>query len=84
MLTLNYNREVKRLKVNVRKVHNRSKYRQNYQAELKRLSKVLLLAKKKAQETFLRSVISMLKGVEEIEKTFRRSKTVMTSSSQNH
>jgi hypothetical protein len=38
-------------------VHNRSRYRQNYQAELKRLSKELLIAKKKAQETFLRSVL---------------------------
>jgi hypothetical protein len=44
-----YNREVKRRKVKVRKVYNRGKYRQNYQAELKRLSKELLLAKKKAQ-----------------------------------
>jgi hypothetical protein len=41
----------------VRKVYNPSRYRQNYQAELKRLSKELLLAKKKAQETFLRSVL---------------------------
>jgi hypothetical protein len=52
-----YSREVKRLKVKVRKVYNLSKYRQNYQAELKRLSKELLLAKKKAQETFLRSIL---------------------------
>jgi hypothetical protein len=51
-----YNREVKRLKVKVRNVYNRSKYRENYQVELKPLSKELLLAKKKAQETFLRSV----------------------------
>jgi hypothetical protein len=77
-----YNREVKRLKVKVRNVYNQSRYRQNYQAELKRLPKELLLAKEKAQETFLRSVlqnvgnvglsfINMLKGVEEIEKIFR-------------
>jgi hypothetical protein len=52
-----YNREVKRLKVKVRKAYNRSKYRQNHQAELKQLSKELLLAKKKAQEAFLRSVL---------------------------
>jgi hypothetical protein len=52
-----YNREVKRLKIKMRNVHNRSKYRQNYQAELKRLSKDLLLTKKKAQETFLRSAL---------------------------
>jgi hypothetical protein len=51
------NRVVKRLRVKVRKVYNRSKYRQNYQAELKRLSKELLLAKKKDQETFLRLVL---------------------------
>jgi hypothetical protein len=38
-------------------VYNRSKCRQNYQAELKRLSKELLLENKKAQETFLRSVL---------------------------
>jgi hypothetical protein len=49
--------EVKRLKVKVRKVYNRSRYRQNYEEELKRLSKELPLAKKKAQETFLRSVL---------------------------
>jgi hypothetical protein len=46
-----YNREVRRLKVKVRKMYNRSRYRQNHQAELKLLSKKLLLAKKKAQET---------------------------------
>jgi hypothetical protein len=57
-----YNREVKRLKVKVRKLCNRSKYRQNYEAELKRLSKELLLAKKTAQETFLRSVSQNVGG----------------------
>ncbi|PNF26758.1 hypothetical protein B7P43_G18352 [Cryptotermes secundus] len=52
-----YNREVKRLKVKVRKAYHRSKYRQNYHVELKRLSRELLLAKKRAQETFLSSVL---------------------------
>jgi hypothetical protein len=52
-----YNREVKRLKVKVRKAHNKRKIRQHNQADLNRLSKELLVAKKKAQETFLRSVL---------------------------
>jgi hypothetical protein len=47
-----YIREDKRLKVKVRIVYNWSKYRHNHQAEPKRLSRELLLAKKKAQETF--------------------------------
>jgi hypothetical protein len=46
-----YNRAVKRLKVKVRKVYNQSKYSQNIQVELIRLSKELPLAKKKAPET---------------------------------
>jgi hypothetical protein len=52
-----YNREVKRLKKRVRKPYNRSKYGQNHQTQLKRISKELLLAKKEAQEIFLRSVL---------------------------
>ena len=44
-----YNREVNRLKVKVRKMYNKRKYEQPYQRELKRLSKELLVAKKKAQ-----------------------------------
>ena len=52
-----YNKEVKRLKVKVRKMYNMRKFGQTYQEELKRLSKDLLVAKKKAQETFLRSVL---------------------------
>jgi hypothetical protein len=47
-----YNKEVKRLKVKVRKARNRRKLGQQYREELKRLSKRLLLAKKIAQETF--------------------------------
>jgi hypothetical protein len=49
-----YNRELKRLKVKVRKAYSWSKYSQNNQAEQILLSKELLLAEKKAQETFLR------------------------------
>jgi hypothetical protein len=52
-----YNREVKCLKVKVRKVYSKRKFGQHYQLALKRLSKELLVAKKKAQETFLRSVL---------------------------
>jgi hypothetical protein len=51
-----YNREVKWLKVKVRKAYNTTKFGQHYQADLNRLPKELLVAKKKAQETFLRSV----------------------------
>jgi hypothetical protein len=52
-----YNKEVKRLKLEVRKMHNKRRFGQHYQAEMKRLSKELLVANKKAQETFLRSVL---------------------------
>jgi hypothetical protein len=52
-----YNREIKRLKAKVRKLYNRRKLGQHYQAALKRLSKELLVAKKNDQETFLRSVL---------------------------
>ena len=52
-----YNKLVIRLKVKVRKMYNKIIFGQPYQRELKRLSKELLVAKKKAQETFLRSVL---------------------------
>jgi hypothetical protein len=54
-----YNREVKRLKVKVkvRKAYNKRKFGQHYQADLNRLSKELLVAKRKVQETFLRSAL---------------------------
>jgi hypothetical protein len=52
-----YNKEVKCLKVKVRKMYNKRKFGQPYQRELKRLSMELLVAKKKAQETFLRAVL---------------------------
>jgi hypothetical protein len=48
---------VKRLKVKVRTAYNRRKLGEHYQAELKRLSKKLLTAKRNAQETFLSSVL---------------------------
>jgi len=38
-------------------MYNKRKYGQPYQADLKRLSKEFLVAKKKAQETFLLSVL---------------------------
>jgi len=47
-----YNKEVKQLKVKVRKMYNERTFGQPYQAERKRLSKELLVAKKKAQETY--------------------------------
>jgi len=52
-----YNKEVRRLKVKVGRAYNRRKFGQHYQADLKRLSKKLLTAKRKAQETFLSSVL---------------------------
>ena len=48
---------MKRLKVKVRRAYSRRKLGQHYQAELKRLSKNLLTAKRKAQEKFLSSVL---------------------------
>jgi len=50
-------KEVKRLRVKARKIYNKGKFVQPYQAEPKRFSKELLVAKKRAQETFLRSVL---------------------------
>ena len=47
-----YNKEVKRLKRKVRKMYNKRKLGQTYRRKLKRLAKELLVAKKKAQETF--------------------------------
>ena len=45
------------LKVKARKMYNKRKFGQPYKADLKRLSTEFLVAKKKAQETFLRSVL---------------------------
>ena len=52
-----YNKEVKRLKVKVRRTYSRRKLGDHYQAELKRLSRKLLTAKRNAQETFFSSVL---------------------------
>jgi hypothetical protein len=49
-----YNREVKRLKVKVRRVYNKRRFGQHYQDELKWLSKESLVAQRK---TFLCSVL---------------------------
>ena len=57
VLCPNYNKEVKRLKVKVRKMYNKRKFGQPHQRELNRLFKELLVAKKRAQETFLLSVL---------------------------
>ena len=87
------NKEGKRLKVKVRKMYSKRKFGQPYQADLKRLCRELLVAKKKAHETFLRSVlqkegrcwtssISMLNDVKEIEQIFRLLRTIMAGSSQ--
>jgi hypothetical protein len=52
-----YGKEVKRLKVKVRKMHNKRNFGQPYQAELERLSEELLVANKKVQEKCLLSVL---------------------------
>jgi len=52
-----YNKEVKRLKIKVRRAYNRRKLGEHYQAQLKRLYKKLLTAKRNAQEKFLSSVL---------------------------
>jgi hypothetical protein len=51
------NKEIKRLMVKGREMYNKRTFGQPYQQELKRLSKELLVAKKKAQETFFHSVL---------------------------
>ena len=53
-----YNKEIKRLKSKVRKAYNRRKLGVHYLEELKQLSKQLLVAKKSAQEGFLKSILS--------------------------
>ena len=52
-----YNKEIKRLKVKVREMYNKRKFGTPYEADLKLLSKELLVTKKKAQETFLLSIL---------------------------
>ena len=53
-----YNKEIKRLKANVRKAYNRRKLGAHYLEKLKQLSKRLLVAKKSAQAAFLKSILS--------------------------
>jgi hypothetical protein len=85
-----FNKDVKQLKVKVRKVYKKRKFGQPYQTELKLLFKELLVAKRKAQENLLRSPcktkveaeqssVSMLNDVKEREKVFRLSGTKMAS-----
>jgi hypothetical protein len=52
-----YYKEVKHQKVKVRRAYSRRKLGEHYQAELKRLSKKLLTAKRSAQETFSSEVL---------------------------
>jgi hypothetical protein len=52
-----YNKEVKNLKLKVRKAYNRRKLGQWYREEMNRLSKQLPLANKTAQKTFLRFIL---------------------------
>lgn len=53
-----YNKEVKRLKAKVRKAYNKRKLGVRYMDKLKHLSKQLLAEKKRAQETYLKSILS--------------------------
>jgi len=52
-----YIKEAKGLNLKKRNIYNKRKFEQTYQTEMKRLSKKLLVAKRKAQETLLRSVL---------------------------
>jgi len=86
-----YNMKVKRLKVTVRKMYSKRKYGQHNQGDLKRLSKELLAVEKKAQKTFLRSVLQnectcctefhkYINDIMETETTFRRSSPIIARS----
>jgi len=52
-----YNKEIKRLKSQVRKAYNRRKLGVHYIEGLKQLSKQLLAAKKSARQAFLKTTI---------------------------
>ena len=52
-----YNKEIRRLKVKVRRAYSKRKLGDHYQEELRKLSKKLLTAKRETQETFLSSVL---------------------------
>jgi hypothetical protein len=54
-----YNKEVKRLKIKVRKAYNRRKFGEPHLEELKRLSKQLLAAKKSHKRLFLDQYYTM-------------------------
>ena len=53
-----YSKEIRRLKIKVRKAYNRRNLGVQYTEGLKHLSKQLLAAKKSAQEAFLKSILS--------------------------
>ena len=53
-----YNKDIKRLKVKVRKAYNKRKLGRHYMDKLKQLSKQLLTPKKQAQETYLNSILN--------------------------
>ena len=53
-----YNKDIKRLKVKVRKAYNRRKLGGHHMDKLKQLSKQLPAAKEQAQETYLNSILS--------------------------
>jgi len=53
-----YSKKVKRLKIKVRKAYNKRQLEEHHLEEQKRLFKQLLAAKKTAQETFFRSILS--------------------------
>ena len=83
-----YNMEVKRLKVEARKMYSKRKYGQHNQRDLKQLSKELLAVEKKAQEPFLRSVLQnectcctefhkYVNDIMETETIFRRSSPII-------
>jgi len=80
-----YNKEVKRLKLKIRKMRNKRKFGQPYQVELKRLSKGLLVATGLTNRSYKTKVdagqssVSMLNDAKKIEKVFQRSRTTMVS-----
>jgi len=51
-------KDIKRLKAKVRKAYNSRKLVVQYMEKLKHLSKQLLVAKKEAQEAFLKSLLN--------------------------
>jgi len=53
-----YNKEIKRLKSKARKGSNRRKLELHCTEKLKQLSKQLIAAKKKAEEEFLKPILS--------------------------